>query len=63
MFPVSSPLAEGREKRDGTLQANRAEGSGERPNRGYRYGARAFSTKGGYASRNRETELAFPWSV
>jgi hypothetical protein len=38
-------------------------GSGERPNRRYRYGARAFSTKEGYASRNRETELAFPWSV
>jgi len=60
MFPVGSPLAEGRDKRDGTLQANRAEKLGGRPNRRYRYGARAFSTREGYASRNRETELAFP---
>src|ERR1700738_593641 len=33
-------------------------GSGQIAN--IRYGARAFSTLEGYASRNRETELAFP---
>jgi hypothetical protein len=46
----------------GTARCKRTglRGPGERPNRRYRYGARAFSTREGYASRNRETELAFP---
>ena len=50
--PESSPLAEGRNKRTiplGQVGADR---------RMVRYGARAFSTLEGYASRNRETELA-----
>jgi hypothetical protein len=60
--PVALLLRRAGTERGGALQANRAEGSGERPNRRYRYGARAFSSKEGYASRNRETELAPPLS-
>ena len=54
-------LARGRDKRKARAASRRGRkgfrGSGL--NRINRYGARAFSTLGGYASRNRETELAF----
>jgi hypothetical protein len=60
MFPVSSPLAEGRDKRYGTLQVNRAErlGGAAKPQISLRR-SRVLHQEG-YASRNRETELAFP---
>ena len=46
-----------------TLESEPGEnGMGERIGRMNRYGARAFSTLEGYASRNCETELAFPQS-
>ena len=50
-------------KRKITLESEpRENGAGERVGRMSRYGARAFSTLEGYASRNCETELAFPQS-